>query len=102
VIKIGLQQAHFAGDHFVLTADGKGTDVSLAAGAAATLANWRRCHEFRRKETFPTSERFMLGAFDLASSLVMADPTAHSSVHGGSLHSFIDHGFDHLAGGVLK
>jgi hypothetical protein len=102
VIKIGFNSA-FAGDHFVLTADGKGTDVSLAAGAAATLANLAHdVTNFVGKETFPTSERFMLGAFDLASSLVTADPTAHSSVHGGSLHSFIDHGFDHLAGGVLK
>jgi hypothetical protein len=102
VIKIGFNSG-FAGDHFVLTADGKGTDVSLAAGAAATLASLAHdVTNFVGKETFPTSERFMLGAFDLASSLVTADPTAHSSVHGGSLHSFIDHGFDHLAGGVLK
>jgi hypothetical protein len=102
VIKIGFNSG-FAGDHFVLTADGKGTDVSLAAGAAATLASLAHdVTNFVGKETFPTAERFMLGALGLASSLVMADPSADSSVHGGSLHSFIDHGFYHLAGGVLK
>ena len=29
----------FAGDHFVLTANGSGTDVTLVSGADATLAN---------------------------------------------------------------
>ena len=102
-IKLQFDRA-IAGEHFVLKGDGHGgADVSLATGAAVTLANL--AHDVRNfvcNSQINADDRFMLAALCDGSGITMADPTAALTYHGGASHSYIDHCVDHFASGVFK
>jgi hypothetical protein len=94
----------FAGEHFVLTANGSGTNVNLAPGASVTLA--ALAHDLRnfvgpehRALMGDVGDRFTLGAHGFGSGLVLhADPVLMaSSGHGFSANAFTDHGIAHAS-----
>jgi hypothetical protein len=91
----------FNGEHFVLTANGNGTNVSLQSGAAATLAaQGHDITNFVGDEHRPVlGDRFMLGAHGFSSGPMLHSDLAlvASSGHGFSSDPFTDHGVAHAS-----
>ena len=88
----------FNGEHFVLTANGSGTDVSLQSGAAATLAALG--HDITNfvgdDHHALMSDRFMLSAHGFDSGSALAGPATHDlTAFGFASHPNFDHGFAH-------
>jgi hypothetical protein len=98
----------FAGDHFVASAigNGAGTAVSLATGAAATLAALGRdaLNFVSEHHRALVDERFMAGFHSVGSSVAPAASAAAQdfSAFGSSSIDLIDHGLGHAAIGVAK
>jgi hypothetical protein len=91
----------FAGEHFVLTANGSGTDVSLATGAGATLA--ASSHDITNFVGYEhralTGDQFTLGGHGFISGpMLHTDPALLAlSGHGFSSDPFTDHGIAHAS-----
>jgi hypothetical protein len=104
---INLQfDSTFSGEHFVLTANGSGTDVTLQSGANSTLAAVG--HDIRNfvgdtPRAF-MGDRFTLGAHGFGSGpMLHLDPDfAALSGHGFSANAFTDHGVAHASITMLK
>jgi hypothetical protein len=94
-----------SGDHFVLSAAGSGTDVTLASGPGAPFAGLG--HDVMN--FLSDDYRALLGDGitpmpGLGSSLLPPAGAAASdhTVFGGAFHTLIDHGFGHTDFGVSK
>jgi hypothetical protein len=91
----------FTGDHFVLTANGAGTDVSLATGAGATLA--ASGHDITNfvgdDHRALTGDQFTLGGRGFISGpMLHTDPALLAlNGHGFSSDPFTDHGIAHAS-----
>jgi hypothetical protein len=88
-----------SGDHFVLTANGKGTDVTLASGPGATLAaaGHDLMHFVGDEHRAVMGGQSTLGAHGAGSGLMLhTDPALDTwGVHGFSANAFTDHGLAH-------
>jgi autotransporter adhesin len=90
-----------SGDHFVLTANGNGTDVTLASGPAATLA--AAGHDLMNfvgdEHRALMGGQSMLGAHAFGSgSMLHPDPALLAlSGHGFSANALTDHGIAHAS-----
>jgi hypothetical protein len=91
----------FSGEHFVLTPNGNGTDVSLQSGAAATLAALG--HDITNfvgdNHGALMSDRFTLSAHAFGSGpMLYTDPALVAlGGHGFSANAFTDHGIAHAS-----
>ena len=89
----------FNGEHFVLTANGAGTDVSLQSNAAATLA--ASAHDLRNfvgpEHRALMEDRSTLGAHGFGSGpMLHTDPALVAlGGHGFYANPFTDHGIAH-------
>jgi hypothetical protein len=104
VINLDFDSA-FSADHFVLTAQGTGTEVSLRSGAAATLA--AASHDLMNfvgdAHRTLIGNGFTLGAHGAGSGFTLnTDPALPAlSGHGSLANAFTDHGLAH-AGLMLR
>jgi hypothetical protein len=91
----------FSGEHFVLTANGSGTDVSLATGAGATLA--ASGHDITNFVGYEhralTGDQFTLGGHGFISGLTLHTDPALLALgdHGFSANALTDHGVAHAS-----
>ena len=91
----------FSGDHFVLTANGAGTDVTLQAAPAATLAT--AAHDLMNfvgdEHRALTDDRSMFSTHGAGSgSMLHTDPTLLAlGGHGFSANAFTDHSLAHAS-----
>jgi hypothetical protein len=94
----------FSGEHFVLTANGSGTDVSLATGAAAAMtAVAHDVTNFVRADSAMPGDRFMLSAHGFDSGSALAGLATHDlTAFGFFSHPSFDHGFAHDASVAFK
>jgi hypothetical protein len=105
VITLGFNSS-VAGDHFVLTptANGKGTDVTLATGPGATLASLAHdVRNFVSGNSLLMNEKFLLGGHGPGSSLTLADPSAlDPGIYGSASHASLGHSLVHDVSAVFK
>jgi len=95
----------FTGDHFVLTANGSGTDVTLVSGADATLASLGHdVTNFVSDDHRALMDDRSMPVHGLASSLLSTGSAAASdhTNSGFASHAFIDHGLAHDAMALCK
>ena len=104
VIKLDFDSA-FTGDHFVLTAAGSGTDLTLASGAHAVFASLGHdVRNFVSDHHRALTDGRIMPMYDPGSSVMPTANTAASDLTGYSFasHALIDHGVAHAVLGVCK
>ena len=103
---IGLQfNSSVSGDHFVLTASGSGTDVTLASGPGSIFAELARdVMNFVSDDHRALIDGRMMPVHGLGSSLLSMGSAAASdpTSFGFASHALIDHGLAHGAMALCK